>query len=80
MPIIGVFRLSSCCVAIFATIFMKLKLNFMITLFYKKKIILTSCSRVNDHLILARKQPKVAIFDKTDFWGPKMTPRGAGQT
>ena len=34
-------------------------------------IILTNCSRVNDPLILAHKQQKMAIFDKTDFWGLK---------
>ena len=41
------------------------------TLLYKKKFILTNRSRVNDPPILAQKQQKMAIFDKTDFWGLK---------
>ena len=45
----------------------------MTTLFYKK-IILTNRSRVNDPPILAQKQQKMAIFDKTDFWGIKYPP------
>ena len=32
---------------------------------------LTNRSRVNDPPILAQKQQKMAIFDKTDFWGLK---------
>ena len=41
------------------------------TLLNKKKFILTNRSRVNDPPILAQKQQKMAIFDKTDFWGLK---------
>ena len=48
-----------------------LNVNFMITLFYDKRIILTNRSCVNDTPILAQKQQKMAIFDKTDFWGLK---------
>ena len=33
--------------------------------------ILTNHSRVNDPPILAQKQQKMGIFDKTDFWGLK---------
>ena len=40
------------------------------TLFYKK-IISTNRSRVNDPPILAQKQPKMAIFEKADYWGLK---------
>ena len=32
---------------------------------------MTNRSRVNDPRILSPKQPKVANFDKTDFWGLK---------
>ena len=32
---------------------------------------MTNRSRVNDPPILAQKQQKMAIFDKTDFWGLK---------
>ena len=46
----------------------------MTTLFYNKKIILTNRSRVNVPLILAQKQQKMAILDKTDFWGLKYPP------
>ena len=35
---------------------------------------MTNRSRVNDPPILAQKQPKVAIFDKSDFWGLKYPP------
>ena len=58
-----------------------LKLNFMITLFYNKKNILTNRSWVNNPTILAQKQPKVAVFDKTDFWDLKYLPEvRAGRT
>ena len=58
-----------------------LKLNFMITLFYNKKNILTNRSWVNDPTILAQKQPKVAVYDKTDFWDLKYLPEvRAGRT
>ena len=36
-----------------------------------KKIILTNRSHVNDPPILAQKQPKMAIFEKADYWGLK---------
>ena len=39
-----------------------------------KKFILTNRSRVKDLPILAQKQQKMAIFDKTDFWGLKYPP------
>ena len=39
-----------------------------------KKFILTNRSRVNNPPILAQKQQKMAIFDKTDFWGLKYPP------
>ena len=48
-------------------------MNFMTT-FFSEKFILTNRSCVNDLPILAQKQPKVAIFDKTDFWGLKYPP------
>ena len=51
--------------------FRGLKLILPGTLLYKKKFILTNRSRVNDPPILAQKQQKMAIFDKTDFWGLK---------
>ena len=40
------------------------------TLFYKK-IILTNRSRVKDPHFLAKKQQKMAIFEKTEYWGLK---------
>ena len=45
------------------------------TTFFSEKFILTNRSCVNDPPILAQKQPKVAIFDKTDFWGLKFPQR-----
>ena len=42
-----------------------LKLILLTTLFCKKKIILTNRSRVNDPPILAQKQQKMAIFEKS---------------
>ena len=51
-----------------------LNLIFKTTLFYKKKITLTNRSRVNNPPILTQKQPKVAIFHKTDFLGLKYPP------
>ena len=35
---------------------------------------MTNRSRINNPPILTQKQPKVAIFDKTDFWGLKYSP------
>ena len=32
---------------------------------------MTNRSRVNDPPILAQKQPKMAIFEKADYWGLK---------
>jgi len=39
--------------------------------YFIKNFISTNRSRVNDPPILAQKQQKMAIFDKTDFWGLK---------
>ena len=39
--------------------------------YFIKKIILTNRSPVNDPPILAQKQPKMAIFEKADYWGLK---------
>ena len=49
----------------------KIIFDFMTT-FFSEKFILTNRFCVNDPPILAQKQPKVAIFDKTDFWGLKI--------
>ena len=41
------------------------------TTFFSEKFILTNRSCVNDPPILAQKQPKMAIFEKADYWGLK---------
>ena len=39
--------------------------------YFIKKFILTNRSRVKDPHILAQKQQKMAIFEKTEYWGLK---------
>ena len=39
--------------------------------YFIKKFISTNRSPVNDPPILAQKQPKMAIFEKADYWGLK---------
>ena len=39
--------------------------------YFIKKFISTNRSRVKDPHILAQKQPKMAIFEKADYWGLK---------
>ena len=39
--------------------------------YFIKKIISTNRSRVKDPHFLLQKQPKMAIFEKVDYWGLK---------